>query len=255
MQSEKVSKEGLENLPDDTHIMHSWEPCKFEITEDYKFVHDNFIFNTCSNLLYLIAFPLVSLIDKFFFNFRVEGRENLENIDTGKITVSNHIHYMDCTMVGLGNFPQKTFFTTLETNFKIPIVRKLIKLLNAIPIPKNIKYTKNFMNSIDTLLQEKKTIHFYPEGSLWPYYDKIRHFKNGAFDFAVRNNVPIVPMVFKYVEPKNISNLIKTKPYIKLVILEPVYPNKLLSRGESVIDLKNRVHNIMEEKLRKKDYH
>ena len=148
-------------------------------------------------------------------------------------------------MVGLGNFPNKTFYTSLETNFKIPVVRRIIKLLNAIPIPRDIKYTKKFMESIDTLLQNKKTIHFYPEGSLWPYHDKIRHFKNGAFDFAVRNNVPIVPMVFKYIKPNYISNLIKSKPDIKLVILEPVYPNKLLPKKERIIDLKNRVYNIM----------
>ena len=249
MQLENINKEGEKEIPEDAHVLHFWEPCKFEITEDYKFVHDNFLFNTCSNLLYAIAFPIVLFINKFFFGFTIEGKENIENIDTGKITVSNHIHPMDCTMVGLGNFPNKTFFTSLETNFKIPIVRRIIKLLNAIPIPKNIKYTKKFMDSIDTLLQNKKTIHFYPEGSLWPYYKKIRHFKNGAFDFAVRNNVPIVPMVFKYTKPKSISNIIKTKPLIKLVILEPVYPNRILSRKESVNELKDRVRNSMTAEL------
>ena len=245
MQLENINKEEEMDIPEDSHVLHFWEPCKFEITEDYKFVHDNFLFNTCSNLLYMIAYPLLTFINKFFFGFKIEGKENIENIDTGKITVSNHIHPMDCTMVGLGNFPNKTFYTSLETNFKIPVVRRIIKLLNAIPIPKDIKYTKKFMESIDTLLQNKKTIHFYPEGSLWPYHDKIRHFKNGAFDFAVRNNVPIVPMVFKYSKPNYISNLIKSKPDIKLVILEPVYPNKLLPKKERIIELKNRVYNIM----------
>lgn len=86
------------------------------------------------------------------------------------------------------------------------------------------------MNSIDSLLNNGKTVHFYPEGSLWPYYDKIRHFKNGAFDFAVRNNVPIIPMVFKFDKQKKISNLIKPKTIITLEILKPVYPNKLLGK-------------------------
>ncbi len=245
MQLENINKEEQESIPEDSHVLHFWEPCKFEIDEDYEFIHDNFLFNTFSNLLYIIAFPILVFINKFFFGFTIEGKQNLDNINTGRVTVSNHIHPMDCTMVGLGNFPSKTFFTSLETNFKIPVVRKIIKLLNAIPIPKDIKYTKKFMDSIDTLLNNKKTVHFYPEGSLWPYHNKIRHFKNGAFDFAVRNNVPIVPMVFKYVKPTNISNLIKSKPLIKLVILEPVYPNKLLSKKDCVMDLKTRVYNNM----------
>ena len=30
------------------------------------------------------------------------------------------------------------------------------------------------------------------------YYQKLRKFKNGAFSFAVRNNVPVIPYVFKF---------------------------------------------------------
>lgn len=251
MQLENVNKEEPENIPEDSHVLHFWQPCKFEIDEDFNFVNDNFVFNTFSNLLYLIAYPILIVINKFFFGFKIEGKENLENIDCGKVTVSNHVHPMDCTMVGLVNAPKKTFYTSLETNFKIPIVRKIIKLLNTVPIPNDIKYTKNFMDSIDNLLKDKKTVHFYPEGSLWPYYTKIRHFKNGAFDFAVRNNVPVVPMVFKFNKSKKISNIIKTRTTITLVVKEPIYPNKLLSKKEAILDLKERAYNAMCEEIAK----
>ena len=101
------------------------------------------------------------------------------------------------------------------------------------------------MGSIDNLLKDGKTIHFYPEGSLWPYCNKIRHFKNGAFDFAVRNNVPIVPMVFKFKKSKAISNILKSKPTITLEILEPIFPDTSLSKKEAILDLKNRVYKVM----------
>lgn len=250
MQLENVNKENEDNIPEDSHILHFWQPCKFEITDDFDYVNDNFLFNMFSNLLYIVAYPLLIIINKFFFGFKIEGRENLEDIGTGKVTVSNHVHPMDCTMVGLANAPQKTFFTSLETNFKIPVVRKIIKLLNAIPIPQNIQYTRDFMNSIDKLLKDNKTIHFYPEGSLWPYHNKIRHFKNGAFDFAVRNNVPVVPMVFKFNKAKKINNLIKTRTTITLVIQKPIYPNKLLAKKDAIIDLKERVYNSMCDELK-----
>ena len=250
MQLENVNKEEENEIPEDSHVLHFWQPCKFEITDDFDYVNDNFLFNTFSNLLYIIAYTLLSIINKFFFGFKIEGKENLENIDTGKVTVSNHVHPMDCTMIGLANVPQKTFFTSLETNFKIPVVRRIIKLLNAIPIPQNIQYTRDFMDSIDELLKNKKTIHFYPEGSLWPYHNKIRHFKNGAFDFAVRNNVPVVPMVFKFNKGKKINNLIKTRTTITLVVQKPIYPNKLLEKKESILDLKERVYKSMCDELR-----
>ena len=249
MQLENINKKEEENIPEDSHILHFWQPCKFEIDEDFKFVNDNFIFNTFSNLLYIIAYPLLHIINKFFFGFKIEGKENVENITSGKVTVSNHVHPMDCTFVGLANSPNKTFFTSLETNFKIPVVRRIIKLLNTVPIPQNIRYTKAFMDSIDQVLQDNKTVHFYPEGSLWPHYDKIRHFKNGAFDFAVRNNVPVVPMVIKFNKTKKISNLIKTRTTITLVIQKPIYPNRLLGKKDAILDLKERVRNSMCEEL------
>ena len=66
MQLENVNKEEQENIPEDSHVLHFWQPCKFEIDEDFNFVNDNFIFNTFSNLLYLIAYPLLIVINKFF---------------------------------------------------------------------------------------------------------------------------------------------------------------------------------------------
>lgn len=245
MQLENIDKEKEENISEDSHLLHFWQPCKFEIDENFNFVNDSFLFNTFSNLLYMIAYPLLHSITKFFYGFKIEGKENIENITTGKVTVSNHVHPLDCTMVGLANAPKKTFYTSLETNFKIPIVRRIIKLLNTVPIPQNIKYTKAFMDSIDELLKNNKTVHFYPEGSLWPRYDKIRHFKNGAFDFAVRNNVPIVPMVIKFNKPKKINNFIKTRSTITLVIQKPIYPNRLLRKKEAITDLKERVYQSM----------
>lgn len=246
MQLENIDRAENKDIPEDSHVLHLWEPCKFEINEDFKFVNDNLMFNLCSNLLYLIAYPILVIINKFFFGFRIEGKENLEKVDgMGKVTISNHVHPMDCTMVALGNTPSKTFFTSLESNFKIPIVRKIIKLLNAIPIPKDIRYTKHFMNSIDNLLKNGKTIHFYPEGSLWPYYTKIRHFKNGAFDFAVRNNVPVVPMVFKFKKSKVVSSILKSKPTITLEILDPIFPDTSLSKKDAIGDLKDRAYKAM----------
>ena len=245
MKLENIDKEKEENISEDSHLLHFWQPCKFEIDENFNFVNNSFLFNTFSNLLYMIAYPLLHFITKFFYGFKIEGKENIENITTGKVTVSNHVHPLDCTMVGLANAPKKTFYTSLETNFKIPIVRRIIKLLNTVPIPQNIKYTKAFMDSIDELLKNNKTVHFYPEGSLWPRYDKIRHFKNGAFDFAVRNNVPIVPMVIKFNKPKKINNFIKTRSTITLVIQKPIYPNRLLRKKEAITDLKERVYQSM----------
>lgn len=69
------------------------------------------------------------------------------------------------------------------------------------------------------------------------------------FDFAVRNNVPVVPMVIKFNKPKKINSFIRTRTTIALVIQKPIYPNKLLGKKESILDLKERVYNSMLERL------
>lgn len=239
------------NLEEDSHVLHLWEPLEFEIKEDYKYVHNGILFTLFSNLLYTIAYPILLLFNKICFGFKVEGIENYRKVKTGKITISNHAHFMDCTMVGITTLPQKTFFTSLSSNFKIPVVKTLITLLNTIPIPTEVSNKKDFIEAVNSLLKDGKSVHFYPEGSLWPYYNKLRHFKNGAFEFAVRNQVPIVPIVFKFEKPTGIRKYIKNKPCIKMICLEAIYSDTSLSQKEAVIELKERTYLKMQKELSK----
>ncbi len=137
------------------------------------------------------------------------------------------------------------YYPTLESNFGIPVVRHLIKLLHALPIPKSIHAKIAFNHTIRKLLQNGKTVHFYPEGSLWPYYEKIRHFKIGAFRFAVENNVPIIPMVYTFRKSTGILKYIKKKPCITLTILAPVYPNPTSDKFEEIQNMKQEVYHKM----------
>lgn len=243
-----------ENLADDEHILHLWEPLKFEIDEDFKFVNDNPIFLLFSDLLYIIVFPILWIFNKLTTNFKVYGRKNLTKVKGGKITVSNHVHVMDCTMTGTVIFPHKTYFLSLKSNFNIPVVNIIIRLLNAIPIPDDLENKKRFYSSIDKLLQEGKTLHIYPEGALWPYYTGLRNFKNGAFKFAVDNNVPIVPMVYTFTEPTGIRKLVRKKPFVNLHILEPIYPDFNISKDIAIHKLKEDVFQAMQAEL-DKHYH
>lgn len=148
-------------------------------------------------------------------------------------------------MVGISNFPSITYYPTLESNFGIPVVRHLIKFLHAIPIPKSVRAKIEFNHTINNLLQKGKTVHFYPEGSLWPYYTKIRHFKDGAFRFAVENSVPVIPMVYTFKKNTGILQYIKKKPTITLTILEPIYPDISLDKFERIKKMKEEAYNNM----------
>ena len=39
MQLENIEKTENKDIPEDSHVLHLWEPCKFEINDDFKFVN------------------------------------------------------------------------------------------------------------------------------------------------------------------------------------------------------------------------
>ena len=230
-----MKKYNYENLNDDTVVVKNWEPLKFEIMDNYKYVSKNIIFNFFSNILCFIAVVILSVFNKIFLGYKVIGKKKILK-DTGFVSVSNHIHELDCTCIALIYYPHRVYFPTVATNFKIPVIRHIIKLLYAIPIPKLDNQKKTFYKDLNYILNKGKIVHMYPEGSLWPYYDKIRNFKYGAFKISVEADVPIQPIKFKYT-----NKWYKKKPAIIAEILNPIYPNKKLKKEDRISDLKDRV--------------
>ena len=233
---EEVKELSNEELEDDTQIFHMWEPFNFKIKDNYKYICHNWVFNMISSFLTLVIYPILYVFNKVFLGFKIENKEKLKEIKGGKVTISNHIHPLDCTMNGIINFPNRVYFPTLSSNFKIPVVRHLIRILYAIPI-----------EEINKALKNEKTIHMYPEGALWPYYEKIRKFKNGAFKIAAKAEVPIVPILYVLKEPKGIYKLYKKKKCIHAVILDPIYPNKDIDMWKRAEEMKERAHKIMND--------
>ena len=87
----------------------------------------------------------------------------------------------------------------------------------------------------------------YPEASLWPYYEKIRDFKYGAFKIAVLSNSPVIPIKFVFEKPTGIYKLYKRNKCIHAYILPAIYPNEKLEIRERISDLKEQSEKIMKE--------
>ncbi len=242
-------EENTELVPNENEdIIHIYEPLEFDIDEDYQYIKEGKIFSFFSNLVYYgIAFPILTILNKIVYDLKIEGKENIKKLQTGAISVSNHVLFLDCTMVGLAFGLKKVYFTTREGSFKIPFVRKLIKLLRAVPIPSKIENKVYFVKDIDKAIQKGNIIHFYPEKALWPYCEKIRNFKNGAFSFAIKNNVPVIPIVITFRNPKGIRKIFKKKKDVTVKILEPVKStNTKDNKKHSIETLKEQVYQIME---------
>ena len=89
----------------------------------------------------------------------------------------------------------------------------------------------------------------YPEGILYPYFNDLREFKDGAFKIAARSNVPVLPLVITFRKPHGIYRLYKKKPCVTLRILPPIFPSASVSNRKNAMELKNKCYDAMQDAI------
>ena len=142
--------------------------------------------------------------------------------------------------------PHLQYHPGWKTNFEGPNAF-FIKWVGGIPVPTdNIRAMAKFQKAIGQVLEDKKWLHFFPEGSMWFYYPDIRPLKKAVFKYAVRHNKPVIPMVFTFRERKGLWKLIGNKPLVDLHIGDPLFPDKSLSPVEAIDKLHKEAYHIMQ---------
>lgn len=234
----------LESIGDPgMHVQHVLEGSRVKaiIDENYSYKQKGFISRFLALLLYavvVVACPVIIFITN---GVRIRGRRNLQNLKTGAVSICNHVLTLDNMCVAQALFPRKIYFQSQEETFSIKGIRHVVKGLGAYPIPKSMKAKREYIKFTDELLQNKQIVQIFPEGSLWPYYERIRPFKAGAFHFAVKNNVPVIPMCINFRERPKLLKIFGVKAKCAtLHIGKPIYPNNCLNFADAVTDLKER---------------
>lgn len=96
----KEEIEEMETHDENENIIQMWEPLEFNIDEEYEYVPKSKVFNTFSHLLYYgVAMPVLYVLTKVIYDLKIEGKENIQNLETGAVSVSNHVLVLDCAMV------------------------------------------------------------------------------------------------------------------------------------------------------------
>ena len=207
------------------HVFHMWEPLPFSVKPGYDYRRTGLLARGCYHAIRVLVSIILALFNRFAFGFRITGRNHLKALgDLGFVSVCNHVHPMDCTMVGLALLPKRLYYVSLARNFKIPVIRHLIRFLGAVPLADNPCGVKELFHEMKASLEIGDAVQMYPEGILYPYYDGLREFKPGAFYLAVSANVPVLPMLITYEQPRGLMRLYKKKPCLTLNILPAIYP-------------------------------
>ena len=120
-------------------------------------------------------------------------------------------------------------------------LRNIVQMLGAIPIPTKKKAMKNFLEIINTKIKKGYSVTIFPEAHIWPYYTKIRCFKDVSFKYPVELNVPAFCVTNTYQSYGKNNDKIQIVTYVD----GPFFPNEDLPIKERKQDLRNRVYEQM----------
>ncbi len=163
---------------------------------------------------------------------KIIGLENIQNIDSGAIITCNHFSKVDNTIVRYMlkkiNKTKNFGIIVQESNFFMPgIIGWLIRNNKTIPLSLDHKYmSNNFIPTIEEMLENKSFILIYPEEEMWFNYKKPRPPKPGAYHYAARYNVPIVPCFIQIEDTDEYEDNGFKKSRYTMHIMPPIFPDK-----------------------------
>lgn len=196
--------------------------------------------------LNLVAFLVCTIRHGLKIYGRREFKKNKKLFKDGAITIANHVFMWDYLCVLKAIRPQLQFHPGWKTNFEGPN-GPLIRWVGGIPIPTdNIRAMAKFQKAIGQILEDKKWLHFFPEGSMWFYYPDIRPLKKSVFRLSVQYNRPIIPMAYSFRPRKGLAKLFGKSPLATLTIGEPILPDTTLPKHEAVEKIHKHTYHIMQ---------
>lgn len=227
-------------------------PSSIDITNPFR--KQRLFFRIWYTWCYYSTVALAAVCSYIGFGLRARGRQNLAGLKGGAITVSNHIHNVDGAFIAVSLAPVRIVFTSIEGNFRLPLVRWINKWVGGVPIPAATHALRGFFDHTVNHLKDGKKVHFYPEGSLSQYCTGLRPFKKGAFHMAVNAGVPVIPVVLVQRPCTGLRRIFRRRPLFSAVICPPVYPDPALSGTRQVDDMRDRTYRVMSKALEKDQY-
>ena len=194
----------------------------------------------------VIVFPLLHITH----GLKIYGKENYKKnkklFKEGAITISNHVFLWDFLCISKVVRPHLMRFPAWQTNFEGSSAG-IIRWAGGMPIPTHsIKAMQTFKKDLDEVFESKKTVHFFPEGSMWYFYPDIRPLKNMVFKYAYKYNRPIFPMAFSFRERRGITKLFTKKPCVDLHVGAPLIPNQNEPAYKEVDRLHKEAYDVLQ---------
>jgi 1-acyl-sn-glycerol-3-phosphate acyltransferase len=205
---------------------------KLDFSKPYKYIYFDWWFTLLTLPVVLLLYPIIGLAG-LYFSLQVSGRENKRILrEQGCIVISNHCHYFDTVFAGQALFPKRLYISVAQRNFEVPVVRRILRMVRAFPIPARALGYKTIAAPVGEALRRGHHVLILPEGDLVYLSQEIYRFKPGAFYMSSLHQAPILPMVYVLTKRLRKDGSENThRPRIRQVFGEPMYPPPMHEDG------------------------
>ncbi len=143
---------------------------------------------------YIIARAFLFVFLKFFFFFKVTGRENIPKTG-GCIIASNHLSYLDPVVLSVASPRILSFMAKDDLFQRWRLFNMLITALNAFPVKRGRGDLKAIRLAID-MLKSGKTLIIFPEGSR-SSTGRLKSGESGIGMLSAKADVCVVPALIE----------------------------------------------------------
>ena len=130
----------------------------------------------------------------------IRGIENFRRLQSGAVITCNHFNAFDSFAIQMAyeaaeQTGRKFYRVIREGNYtSFPgFYGFLMRHCNTLPLSSNRETLRKFSDAVESILRAGELVLVYPEQSMWWNYRKPRPLKTGAFMFAARCGVPVLP--------------------------------------------------------------
>ncbi len=220
------------------------------LDENYPYLQKGFWFACQRAVLFLGLHGIAFWLLRITHGLKIHGKEILrkhkEDFKNGAITISNHVFMWDFMCVMKAIRPRLSYFPAWKTNLEGPN-GPLIRMAGGIPIPTDsFRCMIKFKKAMEEVLESKKWMHFFPEGSMWFYYPDIRPFKKAVFQYAVKYDRPIIPITLSFRPRNKFQKMFGKNPLVDVNIGEPLFVDKNLKSSEASDKLHKEAYHVMQ---------
>jgi len=172
----------------------------------------------------------------------IEGEEGIDDRHP-YIIVCNHLSNADIPLIS--NLPWEMKWVAKKELFDLPVLGWMMKMAQDISVDRSASNKRiGVFKMCSYYLRNNCSVMFFPEGTR-SRDGRMKRFSLGAFDLAIKKNIPILPLVIDGTQdclPKK-NWVFTTDAYVNLKVLTPISTDRL--DGGDSLELMKRVRAEM----------